>query len=151
MERYEREYKISRIIITLMTFIISIIVFHNEDISFLTVGVALFTAVAFCVSFLGTFVSRKMVATGDRIKNVFLKILYYISLLFAILLIAYLFLMILYFINDARPSSNEWSDALSRAIILVLTAASFFVMVVVPYIQSLIVLILRRILKKNQE
>ena len=53
----EREYKLSRIIIAILTMMISFIMLINEDISVKIVGMGLFTLAAFLASFLGTRVS----------------------------------------------------------------------------------------------
>ena len=86
---------ISRIVIAVMTLIITLIVFHNEDSSMILVGVILFISVAVITSFICTPVSRRMIRTGDRITNIFLRILYYIGLLLLLLVTALIFWLLL--------------------------------------------------------
>ena len=140
----DQEYKLSRIIIAILTVAASFIVLINEDISFKIVGITLFTLVSVLSSFAGTRVSKLMIKTGDRIKNVFLRIGYYFALFAVILVIAFLFWLLLEAFSDAGYQSKTLADALSRAIFTVLTGATVFIFLLIPFIQTSIVLILRK-------
>ena len=146
----EREYRLSRIIIAILVMMVSFIMLINEDISVKIFGMSLFTSVAFLVSFLGTRISRKMILVGDRIASIPLRILYYIVLLIAILAACYIMLVVC-FAFEAMPHSNELGIAAGEAMLAVLIGCSFLVFAIVPYLQTLIVLCLRRIITKIEK
>lgn len=146
----ETEYKLSRIIIAILTMVVSFIMLINEDISVKIFGMSLFTAVAFLASFLATKISRKMIQVGDKITSILLRIFYYIVLLITLLAVAYVILLIFYCILEAKLHSNELGLAAGEAMLAVLIGSSFLVFVIIPYFQTLIVLGLRKIITKGQ-
>lgn len=146
----EKEYKLSRIIIAILTMMISFIMCINEDISVKIVAMGLFTSAAFLASFLGTGVSRKMIQVGDKITSLLLRILYYIALLIALLAVAYILMLIFDSITEIVPYSNELGIAAGQAMLTVLIGASFLVFVIIPYFQTLIVLVLRKLVTKEK-
>lgn len=141
----KQEYQLSRGIIVIFTIIISSIIFINEDNSFKLVGTSMFTGIALIASYIGTRASRKMIQIGDKISNIVFRFLYYIFLLFLILALAFVFYLFILLIYEAKPRPNDWGVALGEAILSVFAAASFFVFLLIPYIQTLIVLFLRKI------
>ena len=144
-----REYSLSRVLIASIAVIASFIVLINEDISFKIVGIVLFTLVAVLASFVGSGVSRKMIAFGDRISAAFLRVLYYFALLLIILLMAFLFWTLISSFSEVGAHSSELSVELGRAVLTVFLGSAIFILLLVPYIQSLIVLILRKVIKNN--
>jgi hypothetical protein len=142
----EREYRISRGVIAILAALISYIALINEHISVKIYGIFLFTIVAFLLSFLGTKVSKKMILIGDKVSNIAVRICYYVALLVAILALSATFFIVFTSLTDFIDTSDmEFASALSIAIIVVTICCIFFIFLIVPYIQSLIVLILRRI------
>ncbi len=142
----EREYRISRGDIAILAALISYIALINEHISVKIYGIFLFTIVAFLLSFLGTKVSKKMILIGDKVSNIAVRICYYVALLVAILALSATFFIVFTSLTDFIDTSDmEFASALSIAIIVVTICCIFFIFLIVPYIQSLIVLILRRI------
>ena len=146
----EREYKISRIIIAILMMMVSFIMLINEDISVKIFGMSLFTSVAFLASFLGTRISRKMIQVGDKIASILLRILYYIVLLVAILATCYVICLIV-FVFETIPHSNELGIVAGEAMLVVLIGSSFLFFVIIPYIQTLIVLAPRKIITKTEK
>lgn len=144
----EKEYKLSRIIIVILMMMVSFIMLINEDISVKIFGMSLFTSVAVLAGFLGTRVSRKMIQMGDKIASILIRILYYIVLLIAFLAAESAICLILYFIFEAIPYSNELGIAAGEAMIAVLIGFSSLIFVIIPYFQTLIVLGLRKIITK---
>lgn len=134
-----REYRISRIIISIISAIGSYIALINEHYSFKILEICLFMTIAFLVSFLGTGVSRKMICVGDNIAPQFLKVPYYLSLLMGILLLTVLILI-------ALQINTDWIDDLGTAVLFFLLECCIFIFLIVPYIQTIIVLLLRKIL-----
>lgn len=138
----KKEYRISRVILVVLTLITVLILFQNDGDEAKLVAGFLFCSAALLASFLGTRVSRKMIQTGDRISNILLRILYYAGLLLGSLAIAALvgggFIIVL---GDKARSIGE-------AAWIVLLGFALFIFLIVPYLQTIIVLLLRRIFKK---
>ena len=84
-----------------------------------------------------------MIQTGDKITSLLRRILYYIALLIALLAVAYILLLIFESVTEIIPYSNELGIAAGQAMLTVLIGASFLVFVIIPYFQTLIVLVLR--------
>ena len=139
----KNNYTISRIVICVLAGIISLIVFHNEDIALMLDGTVLITVVALVMSFLATPVSKQMIGIGDRITNKYLRVFYYFMLLPFILVVVYLLWMLIYYFFDHMRQSAEMGAALGKALVAVFLGDVVFIMFIVPYVQLLIVLLLR--------
>lgn len=72
----KKTYTISRIVISVLAGVISLIAFHNEHITLMLGATVLITVVALVMSFLATPVSKQMIAMGDRIMNKYLRAFY---------------------------------------------------------------------------
>lgn len=143
----EKEYKLSRIIITGFMMIASLIMFINEDISVKIFGTIVFTLVAFLASVIGGRVSRKMIQTGDKLSGLLHKILYYFALLLLIIAVATLLYLIYDNVVDVIPYSGDLGIAAGQAILTVIIALAFLFFVITPYVHTLIVLFIRKIKK----
>ncbi len=88
-----------------------------------------------------------MICLGDTVSNRYLRILYYIVLLAVILMLAFLAVLLIMAMSDNREFSNELGAAAGQAMLIALLEIAVFVMLIVPYIQTLIVLLLRRLIK----
>ena len=148
MKKY---YAVSRIVICVLTIVITNIAFINEDISMKLAATVVFTIAALISCFVATPISRWALGIGDKISNRGLRAVYYIALLPLILLIVYLLCMLIMFISDHIEHSNEMGAALGHAILTVFLCVAVFVALIVPYVQTLIVLLLRGVLKDKQE
>ncbi len=141
-------YMISRIIITILTFLIFSIMLINEDSSFSIVPI-IFSIIVFCISFPSTMLSKKMIDIGNKIDNKTLKIMYYVIVL--PILIFIIFIAIYLIINniiDTIPNPNEIGASLGQALLTLFVIAVVTTYIVVPYIQTIIVLILANFIKK---
>ena len=143
----KKEYRLSRVILVVLTLITVLIAFHNEHYTVKLVAGFLFCFAALLASFLGTRVSRKMIQTGDGIPNILLRILYYIGLLVGSLAIAALVGGGCITVLGNRLHSNELGIAAGQAMLVVLLGVALFVFLIVPYLQTIIVLLFRKILK----
>lgn len=144
----KKEYRLSRVILVVLTLITVLIAFQIEHYTVKLVAGFLFCFAALLASCLGTWVSRKMIQTGDRIPNILLRILYYIGLLVGSLAIAALVGGGCITVLGNRPLSNELGIAAGQAMLIVLFGFALFVFLIVPYLQTIIVLLLRKILQK---
>lgn len=144
-------YMLSRIIIVVLAVICSFIALINEHITLKLTATVLFGVAAMVTSFLATPISKRIISTGDSIANKYLRVLYYILLLPLILLIVYLLCMLILLIFSRPEHSAELAEALGKALITLFLFAVIFIAFIVPYVQTLIVLLLRKIMKDKTE
>ena len=86
-----------------------------------------------------------MIKIGDKISNVFFRVLYYIGVLIALLVgAASMWLLILYCDYTYGVHSEVFSDALGQALVLVAIGCCVFIALIIPFVQTIIVLLLRR-------
>ena len=135
---------ISRIIMAVITFIIFIIMIINEDKSAIIIPVV-FSLIVFGLSFPTTIIAEKIIKIGDKINNKLLKLAYYIVLpitLLAICLVAYMII-----INIDTSTSNDFAEKLGNGLLLLLAAVVVAIAIILPYIQAIIINILKKIIK----
>lgn len=149
--KLKKEYRLSRWIITIFMIGICQIMFINEDVSVKVVGTALFTIATFLGSCLGTRISRKMIEVGDSITNNMLRILYYIILVPGFMTLVGLIYVTMNAVFDVLPHSNDMGTAVGEAVLFALLMCSVIIFVIIPYIQSLIILLIQKILTKRTE
>lgn len=145
----KNSYTISRIVIGVLVGVVSLIVLHNEHITLMLGGTILITVVALVMSFLATPVSKQMIGIGDRIMNKFLRVFYYFILLPFILVVVYLLWRLIIYFFEHMERSTEMGEALGKALIAVFLGVIVLIVFIVPYVQSLIVLLLRGKRKDN--
>jgi len=141
MEKY---IKISRIIITLLVFIVlnSWFLYDNDPQWILSI---IISGVVFLFNAPSSKICEFLINKGDKIENKVLKVLYYILalpiafllLLFIVALICTLFVALF---ERAGLLNLGW------AVLIAFTGIGIFTYILVPYFQILIILILRRFL-----
>ena len=142
-------YNISRIILTVLTVIIFKIIFINEDESWRIVPYIL-AAIVFGFSFPSSAISKKFIRIENRIESKILKVLYYILVLPLISIIIFAGIcFMLSRIYDNSPSSSEMGEALSQALLFLFLVTVVFLGTILPYVQTIIVLILKCIMKNS--
>lgn len=144
----KKEYGLSRVILVVLALVIVLIIFQNEHRMKQVAGF-FYCSVALLASFLGTPVSRKMIRIGDGISHVLLRILYYIGLLVGSLAIAALVgVGCVTVLGNVLPLSDGM-EGLGQALWIVFFGSSLFVFLVVPYLQTILVLLLRKIFSQK--
>ena len=133
----KKQYGISRIILSVITVIIFSIITINEGESWRLVPF-IFAAIVFIISYPSSVISRRLINIGNKIKNKILKTLYYVLALPLITIFIFWFTYYIILSLDVK----QW------------VAQLFFLMVVgisiiLPYIQTIIVLILIRFIKEQ--
>ena len=151
----KREFQWARGIIVILTALVFMVLlcgaFGNSFFELVPLA-CVFAGAAWLICFIGTGVSRKMIQIGDKISNKFLRVLYYIMLLPLVLIIWLGIWAVIEAIVDANDQPHqEMAEALSEAFMALFWGAVFMIFVLVPYVQSLLVLILRKVLKKKDE
>lgn len=144
-----KEYKISGIFITILVMAATFIIFHNEDISVRLFATALFTVAALITCFLGTRVSVRIIKTGDRIKNKLVRVLYYIGLPIALICLTGLVWVVMAVVNGKLANTDDIGTSFGQSYILAIVAIAVCIFAIVPYIQTILVLVLRKFKKFN--
>lgn len=144
-----KEYKISGIFITILVMAATFIIFHNEDISVRLFATALFTVAALITSILGTRVSVRIIKMGDRIKNKLVRVLYYIGLPIALICLTGLVWVVMAVVNGKLANTDNIGTSFGRSYMLAIVAIAVCIFAIVPYIQTIIVLGLRKFKKFN--
>ena len=137
----------SRIIMVVITFILFSIMIINEDSSWNIVP-GIFSLIVFGLSFPSTILAEKIIKIGNKINNKLLKIAYYIFLpiiLFVICLAIYI--IALYIYDTFITTPNELGAALGQALLFLFIVAVGVIVIILPYIQAVIINILKRIIK----
>ncbi len=129
-----KTFKISRIVITILTFIIFNIMIIINQRDFFNIIPFIFAALTFAFSFPSSVISRKLISVGNSLKSKLLRILYYLLILPIIsIVLAYIILFILV------TNSNN--------LFIIFWIAIGVIGVVLPYIQTIIVLVINFFLK----
>jgi hypothetical protein len=144
-----KEYKISGIFITILVMAATFIIFHNEDISVRLFATALFTVAALITSILGTRVSVRIIKMGDRIKNKLVRVLYYIGLPIALICLTGLVWVVMAVVNGKLANTDNIGTSFGQSYMLAIVAIAVCIFAIVPYIQTIIVLVLRKFKKFN--
>ncbi len=145
----EKFYNMSRIILTVITVIVFKIMFINEHESWNIIPY-IFGVIVFGLSFPSSIISKKLIYIANKIENKMLKVLYYILglPLICVIIFAGICFIIISVYNNA-PTSNEMGAALSQALVFLFFVTVAFVGIILPYVQTVIVLILKCFMKKQ--
>ncbi len=142
-DKINKIYSISRFLITLLAFIIFLIMIQSEDTSWLFIPF-LFAGITYGLTYPSTYISKKIIEYGDKKKNLSSKILYYLGLpivMFIVFLAAYY--IIITFASGLH--AETLAEGLGIALICLFIIAVTTIVIVLPYVQTIIVIILRRI------
>ena len=142
-------YMISRVVLTLLTFIIFNIMIINEDSSWLILPFV-FSLIVFLVSVPSTFISKIFIKMGDRLDKRILQILYYVIILPALIIFLFsVICCIIGFLYERYPSPDDFAAILGQGLVFLFLTILVFVCIIIPYIQTLLVLFLRRFVKEK--
>ena len=138
---------ISRIILSIIVFILFSIFIMNEDSSWIIIPI-IFSVITFGLSFPSTIFAQKIIKIGDKINNKLLKVLYYILLLIILLVLCLVIYFIIINIYDKHIiHPNEFMDALDIGLLLLFIIYCLIIAIVLPYFQAIIINILKKIVK----
>lgn len=145
----KKSYKLSHIILAILAFLIFNVMFINEDISWKFLSF-IFSLITFIMSFPSSIISKKIINLGNNIKNNMIKILFYIIILpiiiFILSILIYLFNILIF---DIFPISNDFATELGQGLLILFLITVEIICIIVPYIQTLIVLILKQMIKNK--
>lgn len=138
---------ISRVIMTVITFILFSIMIINENSSWNIVPV-IFSLIVFGLSFPSTIFAEKIIEIGNKLSNKLLKIVYYVFFPIILLGICLIIYMIVFYIDDYFITTpNEIGTALGQALLLLFIVVVMVVIIILPYVQAITINILKKILK----
>lgn len=138
---------ISKIIMVVITFILFSIMIINEDSSWNIVP-GIFSLIVFGLSFPSTILAEKIIKIWNKINNKLLKIAYYIFLPIILLVICLaIYIIALYIDETFITTPNELGAALGQALLFLFIVAVGVIVIILPYIQAVIINILKRIIK----
>lgn len=130
-----------------ITFILFSIMIINEDSSWNIVP-GIFSLIVFGLSFPSTILAEKIIKIGNKINNKLLKIAYYIFLPIILLVICLaIYIIALYIYDTFITTPNELGAALGQALLFLFIVAVGVIVIILPYIQAVIINILKRIIK----
>lgn len=147
----KKTYLISGSILSAMTLVIFLIITINEDISVRIASSLVFPVIVFVFSLLCLPISRKILKKGDGIYKRLRKVIYYTVLPIISFVVFFVIAMIMYYLEDLIPSTSEFSTELGRAILFIFLLVCVFLFIVVPVIQTYVVMILRLFIKEDNQ
>ena len=149
----KREYRWARgIIVIIMVVLVAIFLVSLEaNLQDLLLWIGIVAGLAWLACFLCTGISRKMIQMGDKISNKFLRGLYYFVLFPVMLAIGLGLLYLIEYVDDIKSQSYNYEQSIGEAIFVCLLGIWSVVFVLIPYVQSLFVLLMRKILKNKDE
>ncbi len=143
-------YRISRWVLAILVFILFNIFFINEDISWKILP-PIFALITYCLSFISTIFSKKLVNFTNSINSIIVKIILYILIIPIIIFALFLAIYILLINTLFTYSSNNISESLSHGLLFLFILTVFTIFIILPYIQSIVVFILKKICKEPKD
>lgn len=147
----EKAYKISRCVLPIISFVILCIMFINEDSSWVTVALIL-SVIVFGLSFPSTWMSKKIYKFGSELESTFAKVSYYLLFLPILeFILFYLSYLLILFLGDKFiiTKNNDLATALSQAFTVLFFVFVATVCIILPHIQAMVVIVIKRFLKEK--
>ena len=147
----EKAYKISRCVLPIISFVILCIMFINEDSSWVTAALIL-SAIVFGLSFPSTWMSKKIYKFGSELESTFAKVSYYLLFLPILeFILFYLSYLLILFLGDKFiiTKNNDLATALSQAFTVLFFVFVATVCIILPHIQAMVVIVIKRFLKEK--
>lgn len=147
--KYKKHYDVALKIIVAFVCIGMFVWMHGEDWSFRLLFTAVLTVAAFVFTLLTRKISFRILMFGDSLKKTWQKIVFYVVMPIAAFGVYLLIVYGLLFIFDARQEDKhvELASALSDAIMFMLLDFVLVIGIYVPYVQTILVLILRKFIR----
>lgn len=139
---------ITRLILVILTFIIFNIMIINEDSSWNIIPL-IFSVIVFLLSFPSSLISKKIIELGNKINNKNLKIMYYVFLPIVLIVLSLIIIGLVTIISEQIPTPDDFASALGQALIILFIMVSIFIGIILPYVQTIITLILSKFIKEG--
>lgn len=135
-------YRYSRLILFLIAFILFQIILINEDMSFKVIGFV-FSIFTYLFSFISSIFSKKIICFGDKLKTA-KSVLYYLAFIPAMAVVIFTYCIIGYSVVSPIVDNMHGWDGLGLFVVFLGTVIVFVIIVILPYLQALIVLTVRK-------
>lgn len=145
----EKAYKLSRYVMSIISFIILCIMFINEDSSWITVALIL-SIIVLGLSFPSTWMSKKIYKFGNELESTFARVSYYLLFLPILeFILFYLSYVLILFLGDKFiiTENNDLATALSQAFTVLFFVFVATVCIILPHIQTMVVIVIKHFLK----
>ena len=147
-------YIISPIILTIISIVISFIALTNEITTTKLLLTTVFSIITLIASIITIPITKQIIKLGKIIedkRSKVVKAVYYISLLPMSLLVSYIMYLIISTIYDIIKATNNTNLAftISEALVYMMLITTVIIAIIIPYIQSLIILLLKNIKIKH--
>lgn len=141
-KKIDKYLRISRLIVTLLAFIIlnAWFLWENDPQWILSL---IISCAVFIVSFPSSKICLSLINKGDNIKNIFYKVAYYGLALPIIFFVTIILVAILYSVLVSLIP--EETLTLGLAVLIACAGIGIFTCILVPYFQTLIILLLKKI------
>ena len=137
----DKIYKLSSMFLTFLIFTIILMCLDEKaPLAYFFILPITFGVITYLISFLTTIISKKIFFIGNKINNAFFKIVYYIG----ILIVGCLSLSLNHFVFEIILCENDFSVLLFNDVCRLLIDGAILIGIILPYFQTLIVLILKR-------
>lgn len=145
----KKEYLLSGVILSLLTFVIFLIATVNEDISTRVVSLVVFPIITFALSFPGALFSKQIIRIGDKISKKALRAVYYLAMPLVSIGLFCGTAALIYYLDDMFPAEGEFSAVLGRGLLVVFVLITVFIVFLIPSVQTLIVLLIKALQKRD--
>lgn len=140
----DKIYKLSRIFLTFLIFTIVLMCLDEKaPLAYFLILPITFGVITYLISFITSIISKKIFFIGNEMNNTFFKIVYYIG----ILIVGCLSLSLNHFVFEIIMYKNDLSALMFNNICMILIDGAILIGIILPYFQTLIVLILKRFMK----
>lgn len=147
----KKEYNISRIIIWVITFLITFLALINEEIQVRIFFATVFTLSTFMASFAFTWLSKIMIRHGNKMKSKVKKIVYYVGIFVIDVAVVAAVGGFVAFLDTLTDYPNDLGSSLGRALGVLMLIGALGLMMLVPYIQTLLVLLISKFTKTSTD
>ena len=144
--RMKKEYWVARAVLVVLTAVLCLIITIHEDGTTKFFVTVVYAAGTLFLSFPAERISQRMIRIGDMIRSGWKRMLYYVGLLAALLLLS----LGAYFVISGEWFGNT-PKTLSDGLMIVLFYSVAIVAILLPYNLTLIVLFIRKRLKEESE
>ncbi|MBO4281413.1 MAG: hypothetical protein J5872_06200 [Lachnospiraceae bacterium] len=142
----KKEYWVARAVLVVLTAVLCLIITIHEDGTTKFFVTVVYAAGTLFLSFPAERISQRMIRIGDMIRSGWKRMLYYVGLLAALLLLS----LGAYFVISGEWFGNT-PKTLSDGLMIVLFYSVAIVAILLPYNLTLIVLFIRKRLKEESE
>lgn len=143
-ERYEKHYKFARWILTLGVAILLILATWYDDLVIAMREVAGFTIVTWLLSYPTSSLSMKMINYSDKLNKTWKKVLFYLATLVAAFILYVILIKVLLEIWARGRNIFVVTEGFGALEIYITACIIALIALLLPWLQSILVLIMRR-------